>query len=131
VCADGRVNLDQQPETMEASDSPPERPRWWLRNPVAGILATAVLGVAAAWVTLSIGRPDPAPGSTLLYIVVLPIALLLPAIAVSGALVAWHAFQATSGKLRLALAVPAAIALVLNTAAAGLFIRWAVLVFFG
>ena len=131
MCADSRVNSDHEPAMTEASEDLPERPRWWLRHPVVAILATAVLGVATTWVTLSIGRPDSAPGSTLLYVVVLPIALLLPAIALSGALVAWHAFQATSGTLRLVLAIPVAIALLLNTAAAALFIRWAVLVFFG
>ena len=131
MCADSRVNSDDQPGITKASEILPESPRWWLRHPVVAIMTTAVLGFAAVWVTLSLGRPDSTPGSTLIYIVVLPMALLLPAIALAGALVAWRSFQATSGKLRLVLAIPAATALVLNTAAAGLFIRWAVLVFSG
>ena len=116
---------------MEAPDELPERPRWWLRNPAAGVLTTAVLGVATIWVTLSIGTPDSAPGSTLISIVILPIALLLPAIALGGAFVAWHSFRATRGGLRIALAAPAAMALILNVAAVGLFMRWVTQVFVG
>ena len=128
---DHRVNSDHEPAAIEVPDELPERPRWWLRNPAAGVLTTAVLGVATIWVTLSIRSPDSAPGSTLISLVILPIALLLPAIALGGAFVAWHSFQATRGGMRLSLAAPAAIAMILNIAAVGLFMRWVVLVFFG
>ncbi|UCD68731.1 MAG: hypothetical protein JSW48_01065 [Betaproteobacteria bacterium] len=124
MSADNKVNSDDDPTTLGPADKPPERPRWWLRNPAAGVLSAAMLGVAALSVTASIKTPDPAPGSTLLYIVILPIALLLPAIAVGAAFVAWRALGAAHGGLRLALAPAAALALILNLTAVGLFIRW-------
>jgi len=40
-------------------------------------------------------------------------------------MVAWHAFARTRGKQRLLMVVPAAIALILNTAAIAGFARWA------
>ena len=129
--ADNRVNADDDPTTLAPADEPAERPRWWLRNPAAGVLAAAVLGVATLSVTASIRTPDSAPGSTLLYLVILPIALLLPAIALGGAFVAWRALGAAHGGLRLALAPAAALALILNLTAVGLFIRWMGRVFFG
>ena len=93
------------------------------------MLAAAVLGVATATVTLSIRTPDSTPGATLLYLVILPIALLLPAIAIGGAFIAWRAFAATSGTMRLLLAAPATLAVVLNIAAVAVFLRWLVQVF--
>ena len=83
-----------------------------------------LLGVATLWVTLSIKTPDGAPGSTLLYLVILPIALLLPAIALGGAFVAWHGFRASTIRRQKVLVVPAAIAITLNVAAVALFVRW-------
>lgn len=131
MCADNRVNANHESTTTEPSDEAPERPRWWRRNPTAGVLATAALGIAAVLVTASIKPPDPAPGSTLVSIVILPIALLLPAIALAGAIVAWNAFQATHGRVRTLLAAPCAVAMILNTAAVVLFARWVSQVFFG
>ena len=84
---DNRVNSGDDPTTPGPADEPAERPRWWLRNPAAGVLSAAVLGVATLSVTASIKTPDSAPGSTVLYLVILPIALLLPAIALGGAFV--------------------------------------------
>ena len=124
MATDQRVNSDDETASMMPEEDYPERPRWWLTHPSAGIIAAAVLGIAALWVTLSIGRPDSAPGATFTYLVILPIALLLPAIALGGTMVAWHAFRQTRGKLRLILALPAAIALVLNVVAIVVFARW-------
>ena len=131
MAADNRVNSDDDPATLGQADESAERPRWWLRNPAAGVLSAAVLGVATLSVTASIKTPDSAPGSTVLYLVILPIALLLPAIALGGAFVAWRALGAAHGGLRLALDPPAALALILNLTAVGLFVRWMGRVFFG
>ena len=131
MTADNRVNSDDDPATEQAEETAAELPRWWIRNPAKGVITAAILGIATTWVTLSIKSPDSAPGTTLLYIVILPIALLLPAIALSGAFISWHAFQASRGRLRLLLAAPAAVGLVLNAIAVGLFIRWVGRVFFG
>lgn len=129
MSANNRVNQEGQLGQDEAGEPIPERERWWLRNPAIGVLAAAVLGVAAVTVTLSIRTPDSTPGATLLYLVILPIALLLPAIAIGGAFIAWRAFLATSGTIRLLLAAPAALAVVLNVAAVAVFLRWLVQVF--
>ena len=131
MSADNRVNSDDDPATEQTEEIAAELPRWWIRNPTKGVITAAILGIAAAWVTLSIQTPDSTPGSTLLYIVILPIALLLPAIALSGAFISWHAFQASRGRLRLLLAVPAAVGLILNATAVGLFMRWIGQVFLG
>lgn len=129
--ADHRVNSDDESMTAESADVPAERPRWWLRNPTAGVLSAVVLGVATLAVTASFKTPDPGAGSTIVNIVILPIALLLPAIAVGGAFVSWRALGATHGRLRLVLAPLTALALILNLTAVGLFIRWMGRVFFG
>jgi hypothetical protein len=124
------VSSEHRVKSTGASTEPvdaeelPERPRWWLRNPSLGVALAVVLGIAAVWVTSSINRSNSDQEATLIYIVILPMALLLPAIALSGALIAWHAFQSTRGRLRLALAAPTAAAVILNTAAIGLFLRW-------
>ncbi len=131
MSSEQRVKSDGASADRENSDDLPEQPRWWLRNPSLGVAVAAVLGIAAVWVTASINRSDSGQAATLVYIVILPIALLLPAIALSGAMIAWHAFQATRGRLRLMLAAPAAAAVILNTAAIGLFIRWVAGVFPG
>lgn len=131
MSSEQRVKSDGASADRENSDDLPEQPRWWLRNPSLGVAVAAVLGIAAVWVTASINRSDSGQAATLIYIVILPIALLLPAIALSGAMIAWHAFQATRGRLRLMLAAPAAAAVILNTAAIGLFIRWVAGVFPG
>jgi len=129
VSANNRVNQEGEFAQDEAGEPIPERERWWLRKPALGVLAAAVLGVATAAVTLSIRTPDSTPGATLLYLVILPIALLLPAIAIGGAFIAWRAFTATSGTIRLLLAAPATLAVVLNIAAVAVFLRWLVQVF--
>ena len=129
--ADNRVNSDDELVPDNTGESGNEPPRWWIRSPTKGVVSAAILGIATTWVTLSIKTPDATPGSTLLYLVILPIALLLPAIALSGAFVAWHAFQVSRGRLRLLLAAPAAVGLVLNAVAVGLFVRWVGRVFFG
>ena len=117
-------------EPDDAEDLP-ERPRWWLRNPSLGVALAMVLGIAAVWITSSINRSNSGQAATLIYIVILPMALLLPAIALSGALIAWHAFRSTHGRVRLVLAAPAAAAVILNTAAIGLFLRWIAGIFAG
>ncbi len=134
MSADNRVNdnrIGDEDDADRNDASIDEPPRWWLRNPAAGVLVSALLGIATASVTASIKMPDGAPGSTVLYLVILPIALLLPAIAVGGALVAWRALGAAQGRSRLALAPAAALALVLNLAAVGLFVRWVIRILFG
>ncbi len=118
------VSSQQQHTTVEPPDTGNERARWWLRNPTIGVLVAAVLGVATASVTASIRTPDATPGSTLLNFVILPIALLLPTVAIGGMFVAWRAFGAARGKLRLILAAPAAIGLILNAVAVAIFTRW-------
>ena len=124
MATDHRVNSDDETASMMPEEDYPERPRWWLTHPGAGIIAAAILGVATCWVTLSIGRPASAPGAKFIYLVILPIALLLPAIALGGTMVAWHAFRQTRGTMRLMLALPAAIAVLLNVAAIVAFVRW-------
>lgn len=122
--ANNRVNSDDEGTTAGPVDAPAEKPRWWLRNPALGVVSATVLGVATASTTASIEAPDPAPGSTLLYLVVLPIALMLPALAAAGVFIAWRAFQASGGRLRVVLATPAAAAIALNVYAIALFGRW-------
>ena len=124
MSADNRVNSGDDPATEDTEESAAELPRWWIRNPAKGVITATILGLATTWVTLSIKTPDSAPGTTLIYIVILPIALLLPAMALSGAFISWHAFQASRGRLRLILAAPAALGLILNAIAVGLFVRW-------
>lgn len=131
MSADNRVNSGDAPVQEQTEESAAESPRWWIRNPAKGVITAAILGIATTWVTLSIKTPDSTPGTTLLYIVILPIALLLPAIALSGAFISWHAFQASQSRLRVILAAPAAVGLVLNAIAVGLFMRWVGQVFFG
>lgn len=125
MSADPRVNSDEIPSVTNPQDETPEQPRWWLRRPAFGIAASLLLGIAAFLVTSSIGQPDSDPGAAFTNLVILPIALLLPAIALGAAMVAWHAFARTRGKQRLLMVVPAAIALILNTAAIAGFARWA------
>ena len=124
MSVDNRVNSGDDPATEDTEESAAELPRWWIRNPAKGVITATILGLATTWVTLSIKTPDSAPGTTLIYIVILPIALLLPAMALSGAFISWHAFQASRGRLRLILAAPAAVGLILNAIAVGLFLRW-------
>jgi len=126
VSADPRVNSDEETGSMNPPEDGPERPRWWIRRPAMGIVASAVLGVAAFLVTLTIGTPASDPGMIFTNLVILPIALLLPAIALGGAMVAWHAFGQTCGRQRLMLAFPAAIGLLLNSAAIAVFTKWVV-----
>ena len=131
MAADDKVNSEEASGQEHFDEPVEERPRWWIRNPAAGVLSALLLGIATLWVTLSIKTPDGAPGSTLLYLVILPIALLLPAIALGGAFVAWHGFRASTGQLQILLAAPAVVAVILNVAAVALFLRWVGKVFFG
>ncbi|KPK33006.1 MAG: hypothetical protein AMJ66_06000 [Betaproteobacteria bacterium SG8_40] len=127
MSADPRVNSDEVAGMAGNSDQEAAEPRrWWLRRPAFGIVASMFLGVAAFLVTSSIGRPGPDPGAAFTNLVVLPIALLLPAIALGAAMVAWHAFGQTHGRLRLLLMVPTAIAIILNAIAIAAFARWVV-----
>jgi hypothetical protein len=131
VPTDDRVNSAHSGSGDSATESVEARPRWWLRNPTIGVLSAAVLGIVTALLAASIRAPESTPGSTLLYLVILPIALLLPTIALAGMLVAWRAFKASRGRYRLMLAVPASFALAMNALAVGLFMRWVVQVLAG
>ena len=126
MSADPRVNSDETTRMTSPADEVAEIPRWWLRRPASGIAAAMILGITALLVTTSIGTPGAAPGTAFTNLVVLPIALLLPAIALGAAMIAWHAFGNTRGRQRLLLAVPASIALISNAAAIVAFARWAV-----
>lgn len=129
MSGDDKVNSENESGNGHFDEAVEERPRWWIRNPAAGVLSAALLGIATLWITLSIKTPDGTPGSTLLYIVILPIALLLPAIALGGAFIAWHGLRASHGRLQMMLAVPAGLAMILNVGAVALFVRWVVAVF--
>ncbi|MGD2141336.1 MAG: hypothetical protein PVH25_13130 [Burkholderiales bacterium] len=131
MAAEDRVNSAQAHSDEDAGEPGETRPRWWLRNPPMGVLSAAILGVATALLAASLKAPDHAPGSTLLYLVILPIALLLPAVALAGMVVAWRALRASHGTQRLILVIPATAAIVLNALAAGLFARWLTRVFVG
>lgn len=131
MSSEHRVNLGAASGHEQHPEEPPERPRWWLRNPPLGVAIAVALGIATVWVTSSFQRPASDELATVIYIVILPIALLLPACALSAALIAWFALRAATGRLRLMLAVPAAAAVVLNAIAIGLFIRWLTRVFTG
>ncbi len=131
MSSEDRVKFSGAAAHEQHADKSPERPRWWLRNPALGVAVAVALGIATVWVTFSFQRPAARQMATLIYIVILPIALLLPACALSGALIAWFALRAATGRLRLMLAAPAAAAVVLNTTAIGLFIRWLTRVFIG
>ncbi len=126
MSADPRVNSDEKTCMSGPEDEATERQRWWLRHPASGVVASMFVGVAAFLLASSIGKPGSDPGTAFTNLVVLPIALLLPAIALGGAMVAWHAFGRTQGRLRLMLTVPAAIAVILNAAAIAAFARWVV-----
>ena len=129
MSANSGVNQHDESDQDQSDEPIPERVRWWLRKPAMGVLSAAVLGVATCAITLSIRMPDSTPAATLIYLVILPIALMLPAIAIGGAFIAWRAFAVTSGTMRLVLAAPAAVAVLLNVVAVAMFARWLVQVF--
>ena len=129
MAVDPGVNDDHEEQTGSAEDDQALPVRWWLRRPALGILLSMLLGMAAFLVTASIGTPGSDPGTTVTNLVVLPIALLLPVIALAAALVAWSAFGQTRGQQRAFLLLPLAAALLLNSSAIAMFARWVLRVF--
>ncbi len=63
------------------------------------------------------------PFDTLAYLVSLPIALLLPAGALSAGLIGWQAWQSSTGTARTALALPAFAAVSANSMAIAIFVH--------
>lgn len=98
--------------------------RWWKRNPPLGVFVALVGATAALGLLLALGRPVPGGHATFVYMTTLPIALLLPAICVAGAFLAWQAAKGASLRMRWWLLAAAILAVIANIAAVGLFMRF-------
>jgi hypothetical protein len=120
---------DEQADSGEAEDS--FTPRWWQRSPALGIAAALATGVAGIWLLGALGRPAGTAQSAFLYMATLPMALLLPALALFGALIAWRSYAASEGRWRLVLTLPAFAALAINSLVIGLFLRFLAQIFTG
>lgn len=101
-------------------DSARETPAWWRRRPLAAVLTSLALGGCALAVVKMLVRPEPGTGA-FVHLVTLPLALLLPALSVAGALIGWQGWRA--GGSPLWLAVPLLAALAAHAFAIGLFMR--------
>lgn len=123
------------PETPDASitDDPAETEplRWWKRWPELGIAAGLLTGIAGFGLLRALGRPTQTSEATFLYMVSLPIALLLPALALLGTLLVRECFSEIHGRRRLAMALPAAAAAITNVLAIGMFLRFVLQIFAG
>ena len=97
--------------------------RWWRRRPAAGVASSLGTGAVAIWIASGLAPSGKQPLDLLAYLVSLPIALLLPAAALAAALIGWQAWQASTGPVRAALALPAFAALGVNTLAIMVFAR--------
>lgn len=97
-----------------------ETPAWWRRHPLAAVMTSFALGVCALAVVKMLDRPEPGAGA-FVHFVSLPIALLLPALSVAGALFGWQGWRA--GGSPLWLAGPLLAALAAHAFAIGLFMR--------
>ena len=97
-----------------------QAPAWWRRNPIAGVMASLALGLCAFALARMLARPESGV-SAFVHLVTLPIALLLPALSVAGALIGWQGWRA--GGSPLWLAVPLLAALAAHALAVGLFLR--------
>lgn len=117
---------DPLPQPEENADllATSESVRWWIRRPELGIAAGLITGIAGIWILSALGWPSHASEAAFLYMVTLPIALLLPALALLGTLVVRSSFSALHGRRRLAMALPALAAAASNILAIGMFLRF-------
>jgi hypothetical protein len=74
-----------------------------------GVTASLAGGLSASWIVHALAPPQPG-GSAFLHLVTLPIALLLPALALVAALIGWQAWRASGWSAWLALPLLAALA---------------------
>jgi hypothetical protein len=125
------VPPEEPPQEGSAHDDADTRPRWWQRSPVLGIAAGLATGVSGIWLLRALGRPAQSADSAFLYMATLPIALMLPALALFGALIGWRSHAALRGPARLAWAAPAVAAVALNILAIGMFLRFVIQIFSG
>jgi hypothetical protein len=93
--------------------------RWWRQRPRLGVAVSLATGVAALWLAQALAAPS--PEARIAYLVSLPIALLLPALAVAAGLMGWQAWRASHSSPLLA--VPALAAMGANLIAVWLFVR--------
>ncbi len=99
-------------------------PPWWRRRPALGIAASLTAGMSTALLLGALGPPAQGAGAAFVYLVTLPIALLMPALALAAALIAWQALGAARPALRPLLIVPATIAFAANIVSLGMFLRF-------
>ncbi|MGH8677526.1 MAG: hypothetical protein ACREUQ_04145 [Burkholderiales bacterium] len=126
------VNSAPDPQRGRAApetDSGAGAARWWQRQPALSVVVALAVGLLALWLVGVLGAPARSSAAAFLYMVTLPIALLLPAGALAGALLAWSAWGASRGLTRTMLAVPAAAAFIINFIAIGFFVRFVAAIF--
>lgn len=97
--------------------------RWWRRRPATGVALSLATGAVAIWVASALAPASEQPLDLIAYLVSLPIALLLPAAALAAALIGWQAWRASTGPVRVTLALPALAALSANALAIAIFAR--------
>ncbi|MEO8166466.1 MAG: hypothetical protein ABI619_13830 [Betaproteobacteria bacterium] len=100
-----------QLEKFEPDDASDTRsPPWWQRSPPLAASAALAIGLATLWFGNMLGRVPLDDQSTLGYLLMLPMLLIVPVFSAAGLRLAWVAWGGASTGPRWMLAVLVAVA---------------------
>jgi len=82
------------PEEFGATtDSEEEIRPWWRRSPMLAAFASLAIGLATLWFANMLGRVPLDSNSTLAYLLMLPLLLIVPAFSATGLRLSWLALR--------------------------------------
>lgn len=106
---------DREPETVQRAtiDTSEAILPWWRRSRRLAACAAVAIGLATWWFANMLGRVPLDAHSTLGYLLMLPLLLIVPAFSLAGLRLSWLAFGAP-GRWRWVIAAAALLAIAAN-----------------
>jgi hypothetical protein len=80
-------------EPSQTSDIGEEIRPWWRRSPMLAASASLAIGLATLWFSNMLGRVPLDSNSTLAYLLMLPLLLIVPAFSAAGLRLSWLALR--------------------------------------
>jgi hypothetical protein len=112
---------DEPADIIDAAADEAPAQAWWQRSAPLAAGASLAIGAACAWFGGMLGRVPLDSHSTIGYLLMMPLLLIVPAFSLAALRLAWSAWNGRAGTARATVTVLAVCALLLNLVALARF----------